>query len=514
MKHPPFLTPRTHSGFSAAVAAGAVGALLGITSYNSSACPQTPAPGATGAARDADASPAAGAADGLEPTPLDFELLGMRFRPPAGAVMRGDGAGTNAVWTISERVEAPRYILKVSRLVASDAVSSPRAQMDALIRSVSERPSPDLVFRVLEEREFEIDGRPAGALDTLLREGTDDEEVSAVQSYHLIQVQPNEFIVVSSLVPEADWPAVKPLLRRALATVELENPEKIARARTARMQRGEVFLATLAPEVLRRALDPAPAKGEPEGRWYRITRMGADGQPAEAGYMTVVATEAAQGAANPDRSEREWTAEERELGLGVRIRVRMLQDERGSRVADSDARYWMAWDRSREFWTVRSTLRDLGPEGNTLRTGKSTSQLGIRTAPSAGMPARVLQVATVDLDAPAAPPRKWTLPKGYLSQPEAILLARLLPRDAAGDFGFYWFDPRTGRLAQRADEVRPVAGGLVLSSRATLESPILEQRCDAEGREVRRSADDGTTIEAIEPKALLELWRRKGLPTP
>jgi len=496
------------------MAAGAIGALPLFMSYNSIAQAPAPAPRASSEGRVTGSTPTPGPGDGLEPAPLDFELLGMRFRPPAGSVMRGDGSGANAVWTISERVEAPRYILKVSRLVASDAVSSPRAQMDALVRSVSERPSPDLVFRVLEEREFQIDGRPAGALDTLLREGTDDDEVSAVQSYHLIQVQPNEFIVISSLVPEADWPAVKPLLRRAMATVELEDPEALARARAERMQRGEAFLAALTPDMLRRAVDPAPAKGEPDGRWYRITRMGADGQPAEAGYMTVVATEAAQGAANPDRSEREWTAEERELGLGVRIRVRMLQDERGSRVADSDARYWMAWDRSREFWTVRSTSRDLGPDGTTLRAGKSTSQLGIRTAPSAGMPARVLQVATVDLDSPATPPRKWTLPKGYLSQAEAILLARLLPRDAAGDFGFYWFDPRTGRLAQRADLVRPTAGGVMVSTRATLEAPILEQRCDADGRELRRSADDGTTIEAIEPKALLDLWRRKGLPTP
>jgi hypothetical protein len=29
----------------------------------------------------------------------------------------------------------------------------------------------------------------------------------------------------------------------------------------------------------------------------------------------------------------------------------------------------------------------------------------------------------------------------------------------------------------------------------------------------RRAADDGTVIESIDPKALVELWQRKGLPT-
>jgi hypothetical protein len=53
----------------------------------------------------------------------------------------------------------------------------------------------------------------------------------------------------------------------------------------------------------------------------------------------------------------------------------------------------------------------------------------------------------------------------------------------------------------------------MLETRATLEAPFLEQRCDADGQVERRAADDGTVIESIDPKALVELWQRKGLPT-
>ena len=446
--------------------------------------------------------------DGLDPTPLDFELLGMRFRAPAGSVMRADGQGPNAVWIVSERAETPRYILRVTRLVASEPTSSPAKQIDALIKSVSERPAPDLVFAVLDREEFNLGERPAASLYTSLREGSGEDEVSAVQGYFMVQIAPNEFIVISSLVAEQDFRAVRPLLDRSFRTMEIEDPGVVAAARDARVQRGAALLASLDEAALRKALDaPGPDGAAPAPHWFRMTRTLSDGTVREEGYMTLLAVEAEQGLANPDRSPKEWTAEEREKGLAVRVQVRLLGDERGTAFVDTDARYWMRWDRGREFWTVRTTARS-------GKTSKTSSQLGIRTEPSAGMPRPTLQVATVNLDVPAEEPKRWNIPTAYLSQAEALLLPRLLPRpDAPVDLGFYWFDARSGRMTQRMDRVRPSGAGFVLETRATLEAPFLEQQCDASGQVERRAADDGTVIEKIEPKALLELWQRKGLPT-
>ena len=91
---------------------------------------------------------AAPANDGLDPKYLEFEVLGMRFRPPVQSIMRADGSGITAQWTISERADPPRFVLRVSRLVASDATSTPAQQIDAYVKSVSERPSPNAVFAV------------------------------------------------------------------------------------------------------------------------------------------------------------------------------------------------------------------------------------------------------------------------------------------------------------------------------------------------------------------------------
>lgn len=448
-------------------------------------------------------------ADGLEPAPLEFELLGMRFRPPAGAIMRSEGTGPTATWILTERADPPRFILRISRLVADDAASSPRAQIDAYVRSVSERPSPNAVFAVRARKEFEMGGRPAGLLYTSLREGTGEDEVSAVQGYFLLQTSPKEFVVISSLLAEADYASVPALLERSFRTMEVLPGERLAEERVARMGRGEHFLDGLDEDALRRALDPAPKDGAlPAPRWYRISRVDPAGEVQEVGYMTLTAIDAAQGLANPDRKEQAWSNEEKERGLLARVQLRTLLDPKGESVSDTDARYWMRWDRRREFWTVRTTLR----KG---RLTQSSAQLGIRTAPKAGSPRPMLEVTEVSQTVAAGEPRRWALPEhGYLSQAEALLLPRLLPRaDAATAFGFYWYDSRSGRLAQRVDTKRGLADGAEIGTRQTLESPVIEERVDARGILVRRASDDGSVVEAMSGEALLALWRKKGLPT-
>lgn len=457
-----------------------------------------------GAARPA---PAPGrSSDGLEPAPVPFEVLGVRFRPPAGSIMRGEGSGRTATWVLSEDVDSPRFILRISKLYA-DAPSTPAEQVDAYIRSVSERPSSNAVFSVRSRREFRQGDRDAALLYTSLREGEGDSEVSAIQGYFLLQVAPAEFVVISSLVADSDFASVEPLLGRSFATVEVLDPAALEADRSGRMERGQQLLGRLDEAALRKALDPAEGTGA-GGRWYRLSRTAPDGAVSEVGYMAVTAVEAAQGAANPDSREPEWTPREREKGLLVRVRMRTLLDPAGKAVSDTDARYWMRWDREREFWTVRSTMR------SGKRTARSSAQLGIREPASAGSPRPVLEVTDVDQAKPGAEPNRWQVPPGgYLSQAEAMVLTRLLPPGTEpGRWGFYWFDPRSGRVVQRVDERRPGPDGAEVATRRTLESPEVLDLVDAQGILVRRTADDGAVVERTTAQAMLDLWKRKGLP--
>jgi hypothetical protein len=357
-----------------------------------------------------------------------------------------------------------------------------------------------------------VAGQPAGLIYTSLREGTGDDAVAAVQGYLMIQTEVNEFIVISCLVADADFDAVKALLDRSFATIQLITSDEVAKSRADRMAAGERLLATLDEAALRRALDPSGPKGAlPPARWYRITRHLPDGSTQESGYLTMLVVEAAQGDANPDRAPKKWTDEEREKGLLVRLQVRTLLDEKGTAVSDTDTRLWTKWDRSREFWTVRTTTR----RG---RSSSTASQLGIRLAPGAGNPRGLLEVAdstaASDKDGLTTPPRRWPVPPVYLSQAESYVLPRLLPRtDTRANYGFFWYEPRSGRMAQRTDRRTPANGGFVLATQVTPEAPAAEQLDDATGILQRRETDDGTVIEAIQPEQLLELWRRKGLPT-
>ena len=469
-----------------------------------------------GAGTPVPAASAPTAADGLAAEPLTLESLGLRFRPPANAVMRADGTGLNATWTLSERADPTRFILRVSRLVASTPESSPAQQMDGLVKAANESPATDTVFKVLDRREFKVAGQPAGLLYTSLREGSGDESVTATQGYLLIQTEVNEFIVISSLIADSDFAAMRALLDRSFATIVLITSDEVATARAERISAAERLIAGLDEAALRRSLDPGPAKAAlPAPRWYRITRHLADGTEQESGYMTILVVEAAQGDANPDRQVKDWTPEEKEKGLLVRIQARTLLDEKGATVSDTDSRIWMKWDRTREFWTVRTTAR----RGRTTRTD---SQLGMRMAPSAAHPRGLIQVTGADTNGTerdknglVVTPMTWPVPPvAYLSQAESYVFPRLLPSgDVRVEYGFYWYDPRSGRVALRTDRRSPARGGFTLATQPTPEAPAMDQEFDANGILRRRETDDGTLIEAIEPNKLLEIWRKKGLPT-
>lgn len=514
--NPPALAPpprggKTGSGTSAPAAPAAP------------AKPVTPAPGAPGKpAATSPGAPATGPAipkaqaptpaaskDGLEATPLVLESLGLRMRPPVGSVMRADGAGLAANWTVTERADPPRFILRISRLIASVPASSPKEQMEEYIKAVTGRITDPSLFTVRQRREFTVAGQPAGFLATTLREEDQGEELAAVQGYLLIQTEANEFIVISSLVSEADYATVAPLLERAYQTIELITSDEVMKARAARFSAGQHLLEGLDEEALRRALDGRTVNGRaPAPRWYRITRHLADGTLQEVGYMTVSVVEGAQGEANPDRSRAQWTKEEQEPGMLVRVQVRTLLDQEGTAVQDTDLRAWLRWDRAREFWTSRSTAR----KGRTART---ISQLGVRAAPTPAQPRPVLEVSNIDPTEPSTEPKRWPVPAvGYLSQAEALVLPRLIPGSPAdGDYAFYWFDPRSVRLTQRTDRRGPATGGFTLATQPTPEAPATEQLLDPRGALLRRETDDGTVTEAIAPDALLEIWRKKGLPT-
>lgn len=455
------------------------------------------------------AKPVVTSVDGLDATPLEIEPLGLRFRPPVNCVMRTDGVGASAQWVVTERAESPRFILRISRLVAGDDKSSPAKQIDEYIKAMTERPNTDgsvTVFSVRDRRALQVGTCPAGLVYASIREA---DAVDAVRGYLLIQVSPTDFVVMSILVAEEDFASIAPLLEKSIQSIEFLGAEHVLASRQQRLARGDEFLRHLDEDSLRTALDPVAKPGTPPAkRWYRIARKLTDGTEVEVGYLTVMIMEGPQGAANPDRPQTKWDASEQEPGLLVHVQVRVLLDEKGSKVADTEGRYWMRWDRQREFWTSRTTQR-------MERKQQSSTQLGVRESPTPRVPRPVLEIADARSGELASNPRRLQVPESaYLSLAEAMVLPRLLVREGeAGDYGFNWFDPRSNKPAQRRDVLQKTPTGWQLETQSALEVSPSIQRLGPRGEMLRQDGEDGGFTEAIEPEALLKLWRSKGLPT-
>jgi hypothetical protein len=423
--------------------------------------------------------------------------------------MASEGSGTSATWTVTERQELPRFILKVSRLIAGSANPTPGSQIDEYIKAMTERPAEGesaSVFSVRERKEMKLGGQPAGAVYATIR---DSDDISAVRGYLLIQTAPTEFIVISVWMADEDFGAVAPLLDKSFRTIEVLPEQEILSARFQRLTLGEQFLSHLDEDSLRTAIDPVAKVGDlPAPRWYRLARTLSDGTEVESGYLTITVVEAAQGVANPEQPESKWGPSEKEMGLLVRLQVRMLLDEKGTAVSDTEGRYWVRWDRQREFWTSRSTQRR-------EKAARTSTQLGVRAAPTPHVPRPVLEIADSRPGEISAVPRRLQVPSSaYISLAEALVLPRLLAREGMeGEYGFNWFDPRSDRPTQRRDVIKRVGDDFVLESQSTLEAPAVAQRLGARGVLKSQRGDDGAFTEAIDPNALLRLWRQKGLPT-
>ena len=221
--------------------------------------------------------------------------------------------------------------------------------------------------------------------------------------------------------------------------------------------------------------------------------------------MTIESLEAMRGELTPERSPSSFTGLESERGLMVLLEARAIIDAEAKRYLDVDGRYWMAWDRSAEAWSIRQTQR----VGSASQT---TAETGVRNRAT-------LTVIHASKEQRTREPAVFMLPDtAYLSQPEVFLLGQLLPRDGSvtGQMTFYFYDSKSRRVAERIDSWEPArdgSGHWVLTSQPMLEAAVITQEFDDQGRRIRRIDGQGTITERMSAQDLRQLWRRKGLLT-
>ena len=426
---------------------------------------------------------------------MHFESFGMKLRLPKGAMLSKPVKGAMPVYTVDDSRTPPRYHMQIQSYVSSLAAPSPRGQVEDYLENMKRK---NAGATVISSQPWTADGIDAHLLWTSTDLG---DGVVAVQGWLVIQVGEFDFLVANALCAGAEFASIRGALEACFRSISLEDRRQSAADRSERLRRGNAILAALTPERLRALCNEPP-------RMYRVHGTDEKGRDLEIGYYRVSVF-----GANMSDASGEQPVTHRADGHGILVLVqgRTIVDRDSGKVADTEGRFWSAFDRGSEAWSTRVTQRsDKGP-------AQGFAQTGLRSPKGLGNPRQTLLVINGDAQSRTRDEHEWVVPTGiYLSQAETLLLGELLPRDGScnGDFAYYAFDPRSMQMPQRVETWTPAADGQwMLITQPGLDEPAEVSLHDTMGRRSRRSEPDGIVTEFCEASEIERLWKAQALPT-
>ncbi len=255
------------------------------------------------------------------------------------------------------------------------------------------------------------------------------------------------------------------------ATIRVEDQQALAERRRKAVEAGMHWFTDLTADQLRAATHGP--------RYFRIIEDDRD-----IGYVRTTC-EAGQFAGLP----------------GIQYVVQM-HVEQGTGAVDSRAEYFRPFDAVvGEAWTVRTTMR--GPGGQ----GQPAARTALETAAgtSDGIQVRIEGTAGLRNDHHEFP----RPPQGYLPQVDARLLGRLLPHDAAGEYGFYWYNRSTREMTFRLDRLTPTIDGFVITTRSGPNAAPRRATYDAGGNLIEQDLGGGRSLKRTNLQSLKTLWRMR-----
>lgn len=423
-----------------------------------------------------------------------LESLGVRFRPPAGAIVTKPVTGALPIYTVDDSRSPVRYHLQIQTIVSDLNEPTPQAQVAQYLAAMK---AQDQKFTVILNEPW-LNSKADGHI--LFTQTDLGEGIVAVQGWLILQTGPFEFITFSALTSGADFPQIRPVLEESFHTIQLDDLAQAAAERVLRLRKGNEILKSITPEKLQALCGKEP-------RLYRVWRIGERGNEEEIGYYRVTVR---SGILSDASAENPPKTRENPTGILVLVQGRTIIDAASGRFADMDARFWSAWDHGSEAWTSRVTQR-----GGKLAE-RSVAQTGLRSARGVGNPQQVLTVITGNAQSRTRDQKEWTVPLGiYWSQAETLLLGELLPRIEGQpplNFAAYAFDPRSVSMPQRVDHwTRTTNGQWMLITQPGLDETAEITWHDAQGQRVRRSEPGGVVTELCLPRQLKQIWSEKGL---
>ncbi|MEO1007121.1 MAG: hypothetical protein AAFX79_00980 [Planctomycetota bacterium] len=354
---------------------------------------------------------------------------------------------------------------------------------------------------LLRETGLLVGGRPASRFYVSFPEGADARE--RIRMYTLIDAGAGQMVSFDLTCEPEDQREARLAYLASLGTARFTANATVAAERALAIEAGMTLLGNLGQVDYARALEAV------NGRWDRLytpASTGLDTDATERGYRRIRAWEGFRGEINPETDRESWNADEQRPGFLVQLDGRLI-DPPGAggvrTIVDTRSTCFLSYDRTEEAW-ITSTAITAG-ERRVV-----TTEYGSRQGDDMNIARRGAISNTLK---PAVPPR------GYLSQVELYLLPQLLVGvGAPAEYGFYAYAGGDDGIRFRRFALDAADGAAAWQLVADFGSAGEDAAAsitlfERDGTPLGTDRPDGTRWQATTRDKLLDLWRRKGLPT-
>lgn len=324
-----------------------------------------------------------------------------------------------------------------------------------------------------------------------------------VKGYTIFKPGPKQYVVFELICGEPFLEKARGAYETTVGTATFASSDALMLDRMGAIKSGVAFFSQLSEQDFNEAMGSGENARE---RWYRFYKPSPDGNTAkdeELGYVGIKFWHGKRGEIDSSRRISDFSPVERQEGLLVRVRSRILA---GQAIGDNEGIFFMTPDRSEEAWSFKTAARESAGKQKAL-----ASETGARLNDS-------LQVIRAEPGKPTTTISPPILSEGYISQFETFLLPRLMAhKKIEGDFGFYAYQAwPAGTVTFRKDTFRreKTSGEDVytLTSRIRDDADVQVTTIDASGNPIEVVFKDGAVRQAIDLPTLKQIWQQKRLP--
>ena len=326
--------------------------------------------------------------------------------------------------------------------------------------------------KVLDRRELKLTGRPAVVVYFATPRASGGEAFLA-QAIIAVDTEDSVYCMVEARSAMADIDLVSPTFVAFLQTLQIGDQKKLKAQRMEAIKRSGEWLETLTVEQLHGALIPEQT--------FRLV-----GPENDVGYM---------------RIRQRTTEEHGQAGIGIEVKYRVMI---GEATVDSEAKFFLADDRSSEMWSITTTRRQPPSAQNPKGLPVTFVETGVLETPAPD----ALQLR-ITLEGPTGSKtmRHPLPPVGYLSRVEAHLLGQLLPIDEPATYGLFWYHSNKRHIAYRTENLTPTRSGHKIQTHLSPNDPALTTTYDRKRKITAKQLSDQVRLVPAHPKMIQQRWK-------